>query len=95
MSSLWSKIGMENLDNEEYGTETKYKIPRWKYWLIEIGSKLLFILIGVGITILLYDKCLFNPKCNTVVTIYFAILGLTFFTQAGLSIDKVANIKLT
>ncbi|MFH1564159.1 MAG: hypothetical protein ABIF11_12220 [Nitrospirota bacterium] len=91
---------MENLDNEEYETERnkEFILPRKKYYLILLmawGIRLISLILGVCITGLLYYKCLFNPNCNTIVTIYFAILGLTFFTQAGIPIDKLANIKLT
>lgn len=106
MSSLWSKIGMENLDeNQILEKEKEYKpskVIRFQsskkvHYLIEVGTKFVFFTLGVSITILLYQKCLFNPQCNTVVTTYFALLGLLFFGAAGLfPVEKlIGNIKLT
>lgn len=92
MSSLRGKIEMEHLEYE--GVE-KIKSPKWRYYLIEWSIKLIFLGLGVFLTVLLYNKCLFNPNCNTIVTIYFALLGLTCFLQAGLPIERLTNIKLT
>ncbi len=91
---------MENLEKKKYEVspeDVKYKTPKWKYYLIEWGWKIIFSALGVFITVLLYDRCLFNPNCNTIVTIYFALLGLglTCFLHAGVSVDKLANVKLT
>lgn len=88
---------MEDLNNEEYEISLKNikdETPKWKYYLIEGSVKSIFVGGGIFITVLLYQKCLFNPAANTVVTIYFAVLGLAFFAQAGLRLDKLANIKL-
>lgn len=86
---------MESLDTKKYeislGGDKEYEIPKWKYYLI----KFFFCCVGVFITVLLYHKCLFNPNCNTVVTIYLALLGLACFSDVGLPIDKLlANVKL-
>lgn len=97
MSALSGKINMEDLNNEKYEISSKNikkKTPKWKYYLIEWCEKLIFVGIGIFITVLLYQKCLFNPACNTIISIYFAVLGLACFAQAGLRLDKLANIKL-
>lgn len=97
---------MGNLDeNQVKGKEKEYKpykVIRFQtskkvHYLIEAGTKLVFLSLGVYITILLYQKCLFNPQCNTVVTTYFALLGLLSFGAAGLfPVEKlIGNIKLT
>ncbi|MEW6095464.1 MAG: hypothetical protein AB1567_02905 [bacterium] len=92
---------MESVDNnkevevEVLEKDQEYRNPKRRYYLIEWGLKLIFLGIGIFITILLYNKCLFNPNCNPIVTIYFTLLGLTCFLHAGLSIDKLANVKLT
>lgn len=97
MSSLWGEIEMEGLKEEiEYdGIENTAKTSKKRYYFIEWSIKLIFVGLGVFITVLLYNKCLFNPNCNLIVTSYFALLGLTCFLHAGFSIDKLANVKLT
>ncbi len=82
------------MEDLEYDVEKKYK-PRKLEWLVEKGVKLFFLGVGVSISVLLYNNCLFNPNCNTIVTIYFALLGLACFLHAGVSVDKLANVKLT
>lgn len=91
MSSLRGEVKMEDL---EYDVEDReYKPHKWIY-VTEWGIKIIFFSLGVFITVLLYNKCLFNSSCNTIVTIYFALLGLTCFLHAGFSIDKLTNVKL-
>ena len=92
MFSLWGRADMENLEKKKYEVFMEdavgYKIRKWKYYLIEWCWKVIFSALGVFITVLLYNRCLFNPNCNTIVTIYFALLGLTcFFTQEYLWIN--------
>ncbi|MEK7814111.1 MAG: hypothetical protein AAB296_10155 [Candidatus Desantisbacteria bacterium] len=82
---------MEDLEDE---VETKkYRIPKWISYL-ECGRKLIIFGVGVFITVLLYNKCLFNPNCNVVVAVYFALIGLACFAHVGLPIDKLTNVKL-
>ncbi|MDI6780550.1 MAG: hypothetical protein QME49_00335 [bacterium] len=82
---------MEDLEYEV--TEEYKKTPKWIYcW--EWGWKAIVLGIGIFITVLLYNKCLFNPNCNVVVAVYFALIGLACFAHIGLPIDKLTNVKL-
>ncbi|MEW6609137.1 MAG: hypothetical protein AB1414_17125 [bacterium] len=83
------------MEDLEYEVEKKEYTPKRKYYLFEWMGRGIFFGLGVWISFILYNQCLFNPDCNTIVTIYFAVLGLTCFLHAGFSIDKLANIKLT
>jgi hypothetical protein len=52
---------------------------------------------GTGIFLsysVLYNKCLFNEHCNTVVVTFFSILSLGCFANCGLAIDKFTNISV-
>ncbi|MEW6620504.1 MAG: hypothetical protein AB1422_14405 [bacterium] len=91
---------MENLDDKEEieiigRKDEEYEIPKGRYRLFEWSVKLVCLGVGIFITTLLYNKCLFNQNCNIIISVYFALLGLTFFSAAGLPVDKVVNIKWT
>jgi len=71
---------MENLD-KIYEVEAKISISKRKYIISEFIVRLFYLSVGIFIAILLYHKCLFNPNCNIIVTIFFAIIGLSCFSS--------------
>lgn len=90
--------------NKERTSKTKYQISSRnveyyisakKYYPVMFIGKIFHSSIGIFLTVLLYNQCLFNSECNIVVTVFLAILALSSFQAAGFPIDKLANIKLT
>lgn len=56
--------------------------------------KIIWISIGLLISSLMYFECLHEEKCNTIATLFFAIIGLSCFINVGLPIDKILNQEL-
>jgi hypothetical protein len=50
--------------------------------------KLIYFLIGLGITIFLCFKCLPCNNCHTIVTIHLSILSLICFVNAGIPVSS-------
>lgn len=83
------------LINVSLGTEHKvYKVRKGLYIAYTLSMKAIYLFIALFISYKLYKECLFDKECNLIVTTYFCVLGLAFFANVGLPIDKLANIKL-
>ncbi len=74
--------------------DIEYLIPA-KYYSLEFGFKLVLFFIGLYISyFVLYKDCLFG-YCNTIPTIFFAILALACFQSAGFPVEKLMNVRFT
>jgi uncharacterized Tic20 family protein len=80
-------IGEENIE---------YQISAKIYYAIELIFKIMYLFVGAVISYyILYNICLVNFTCNSIVTFFFSILALSCFQAAGFPIEKLMNIRLT
>lgn len=80
-------------DNVEYiipaKNKKKFNIILWVWKTVSLAA-------GIFISLLLYNKCLFCKDVNTIVTIYFSVIGLSCFDSFGLPVSELAkNVKLS
>jgi len=75
----------------------EYHIKKWKFWLIILPFKLVFLGVAFYISyFVLYQGCMYK-NCNYIVTVFFAILALSFLSSSiGVPPTKfIENLKLT
>ena len=60
-----------------------------------IFMRIIFLIVGIFLTWLLYKNCLHCTDCNIVVIIFIAIIALACFIAFGLPVEKIiANEKI-
>jgi hypothetical protein len=76
-------LDISSFDKEE-------KLPEEK---ISIGVRIIFLIVGLVISGFIYSwlKC---STCNTIVIMYFSIIGLACFAICGLPVEMILSSGL-
>ena len=73
--------------------EYVYETPKWAYRVANL-LKLIPLSIGIFLTLLIYNTCMFSDECNSMVTGFLILLALVSFQAAGWPIDKLVKFNI-
>lgn len=82
------KVHKVNLKDIVLELDMSEKAKRW----IKI-EKIIFLIVGICITVFLCAFCLTCNDCNIIVTIHLSIISLSCYAHFGLPIDKLIKIE--
>ena len=86
---------MSKEDKIKVSKETRHvktEVSKWVY-IYEFFRRLTNIFLGSFISYKLYFDCLKCNDCNSIVVVYFCLLSLAFFINAGVPVNKLVKIN--